>query len=80
MTKSETPPHALRECALCGQRRAHGGLLRMSDTDDAQVMWVCKDCQHQLTLQVDDSARGGMTANITRPLISNPEALAPPTG
>ena len=53
MTKSETPPPALHECALCGQRRAHGGLLRMSDTDDAQEMWVCEDCQHKLTWGID---------------------------
>ena len=59
MTKSETPPHALHECALCGRWRAHGGLLRMSDTDDAQEMWVCEDCQRKLALQVDDGAEGG---------------------
>ena len=59
MTKSETHPPALRECALCGQRRAHGGLLRMSDTDDAQEMWVCEDCQRKLALQVDDGVEGG---------------------
>ncbi len=59
MTKSETPPHTLHECALCGERREHGSLLRVSDTDDAQEMWVCEDCQRKLTLQVDDGAEGG---------------------
>ena len=58
VTKSETPPRALHECALCGQRRAHGGLLRVSDTNDAHELWVCEDCQHQLILQVDDHVEG----------------------
>ncbi len=56
---SEQPTSEPHECALCGQRRAEGSVLRVSDTDDAQEMWVCEDCQHKLALQVDDGAEGG---------------------
>ena len=59
LTESEKPPHALHECALCAQRREHGSLLRMSDTDDVQEMWVCEDCQHKLTRRVDDEGVEG---------------------
>ena len=57
---SEQPTSEPHECALCGQRREHGSLLRVSDTDDAQEMWVCEDCQHKLARRVDDEdVKGG---------------------
>jgi len=60
MTKSKPPTPERHVCALCGQTRTHGGLLRAGDTDKAETMWVCEDCQHKLIRRVDDEGvKGG---------------------
>lgn len=41
-------------CAVCGQERTRGSLLTAADTDGADTMWVCDDCQHKLSRRVDD--------------------------
>ena len=60
MTESKTPAPDGHLCALCGQRRAHGSLLKPTASDETDTMWVCDDCQHKLNRRVDDeSVKGG---------------------
>ena len=49
----------VEECALCGQDRVQGSVLRVEDTDDSEGMWVCRDCQHKLVRQIDDEGVQG---------------------
>ena len=42
------------DCGLCGQPRLHGTPLQVAAQDDTDAMWVCDDCQHKLTLGLDD--------------------------
>ncbi len=54
------PRPELHDCGLCGQPRAHGSQLRVAETDEAEALWVCADCQHKLTCRIDDeSVLGG---------------------
>ncbi len=46
-------------CALCGQTRVRGSLLQVAEADDSEALWDCTDCQHQLTLGVDDDGVQG---------------------
>ena len=48
------PRSELRGCALCDRLRVHGSLLRVADTDEAEALWVCRDCQHKLMCRIDD--------------------------
>lgn len=53
-------PHSeLRTCALCGEGRVKGGLLRVADTDAEEALWVCRDCQHKLMRRIDDEGVQG---------------------
>ncbi len=49
-----SPPAELSVCALCDQPRADGCLLHMGNTDEAEVLWVCANCQHKLIRRIDD--------------------------
>ena len=53
------PRPELHDCALCRQPRTHGSLLRVEDTDEAEAIWVCADCQHKLTCGIDDEGVQG---------------------
>ena len=53
------PRPELHDCALCRQPRAHGSLLRVSDRDEGEAMWVCADCQQKLTRGIDDEGVQG---------------------
>ena len=54
------PRSELRGCALCDRLRVQGSLLRVADTDEAEAMWVCEDCQHKLTWGIDgEGVQGG---------------------
>lgn len=47
-------------CMMCGQRQVPGGLLRPSEGDPADKLWMCDDCQRKLARRVDDrGALGG---------------------
>ncbi len=60
MMKSKQSGSVPRQCALCAQDRTHGSLLRATDADETDSMWVCDDCQHKLTRRVDDEGvKGG---------------------
>ncbi len=52
-------PAELHDCALCNQPRAHGSLLPVEDTDEAEDIWVCANCQHKLTCGIDDEGVQG---------------------
>lgn len=59
MTKIQTSA-AVETCGLCGQQRVRGSLLRVSGPDEAEAIWVCEDCQHKLTLRIDnEGVKGG---------------------
>ena len=53
------PGPELHDCALCRQPRAHGSLLQVEDTDEAEAIWVCADCQQKLTRGIDDEGVQG---------------------
>ena len=54
------PRAEIHDCALCTQSRRRGSLLQVADTDEAEAMWVCEDCQHKLTCGIDDEGvKGG---------------------
>ena len=53
------PRPELHDCALCSQPRAHGSLLRVEDTDEAEAIWVCANCQRKLTCGIDDEGVQG---------------------
>ena len=50
---------ALSDCALCGQPRANGCWLHVANTDEAEAIWVCADCQQKLTCGIDDEGVQG---------------------
>ena len=53
-------PHSeQRACALCGEGRVQGSLLRVADTDETEALWVCRNCQHKLMCRIDDEGVQG---------------------
>ena len=58
--KFENPRDAFHECAVCGQRRAHGSVLRPEGGHESDAMWLCDDCQYKLSRRIDDEdVKGG---------------------
>ncbi len=54
------PLSSLRQCALCGGCGASGSWLASGPVGSDQTLWVCIDCQHQLSRRVDyDGVFGG---------------------
>ena len=49
----------LQDCALCRQPRANGCLLQVANTDEAEAIWVCANCQQKLTCGIDDEGVQG---------------------
>ena len=60
VSKAKESRSASQECALCGQKREHGSLLRPEGASEVDALWVCDDCQHKLSRRVDDEdVKGG---------------------
>ena len=53
------PPRARGLLHTLEESHFHGSLLQVEDTDEAEAIWVCADCQQKLTRGIDDEGVQG---------------------